>query len=179
MCAYSVKSDFFATPWTAAHQAPLSMEFYQARILDSVAISFSRGSSWSRDQTYISCVSCVGRWRLYHWAIWEAQLTVYSYLIFKQSYEVAIIVLSLLLLLLLSLFYIWGNWVLEKLNPFLRITQWVIGMRNKILPCIVESKNFQLLLSFRDVSIKISLHLCTLANFYQLFTLKLLQNIDV
>ena len=47
---------FFATPWTVAHQAPLSMKFLQARILDWVAISFSRGSSWHRDWTPISCV---------------------------------------------------------------------------------------------------------------------------
>ena len=32
-----------------------------ARILQWVAISYSRGSSWSRDQTHISCVSCIGR----------------------------------------------------------------------------------------------------------------------
>ena len=30
----------------------------QARILEQVAISFSRGSSQCRDQTHISCVSC-------------------------------------------------------------------------------------------------------------------------
>ena len=29
----------------------------QARILEWVAISFSRGSSWSRDQTWVSCVT--------------------------------------------------------------------------------------------------------------------------
>ena len=33
----------------------------QARILEWVAISFSRGSSWSRDQTHTSCVFCIGR----------------------------------------------------------------------------------------------------------------------
>ena len=37
----------------------------QARILDWVAISFSRGSSWPRDQTHISCISYIGRWILY------------------------------------------------------------------------------------------------------------------
>ena len=37
----------------------------QARILKWVAISFSRESSWLRDQTH---VSCIGRWILYHWA---------------------------------------------------------------------------------------------------------------
>ena len=47
---------------------------YQSRILDWVAISLSRGSSWSRDQTCISCVSCTGRWILYCWATREACL---------------------------------------------------------------------------------------------------------
>ena len=44
----------------------------QARLLEWVAISFSRESSQPRDQTGISCVSCVfcvGRWILYHYAI--------------------------------------------------------------------------------------------------------------
>ena len=38
----------------------------QARILEWVAISFSRGSSQLRDWTHISCVSCIGRQILYH-----------------------------------------------------------------------------------------------------------------
>ena len=38
---------------------------FQARILEWVAISFSRGSSQSRNQTCISCVSCFGRRILY------------------------------------------------------------------------------------------------------------------
>ena len=42
----------------------------QARILEWVAISSSRGSSWPRDQTCVSCVSCIGRQVLYHWATW-------------------------------------------------------------------------------------------------------------
>ena len=36
---------FFAAPWTVAHEAPLSMGILQARILEWVAIPFSRGSS--------------------------------------------------------------------------------------------------------------------------------------
>ena len=50
-------SDYFATPWTLTCQAPLSMGFSQARILEWVAIPFSRGSSWPRDQTHISCLA--------------------------------------------------------------------------------------------------------------------------
>ena len=38
----------------------------QAWILEWVAISFSRVSSWHRDQTHISYVFCVGRWVLYY-----------------------------------------------------------------------------------------------------------------
>ena len=45
----------------------------QARILEWVAISFFRGSSWPRDQNYVSCVSSTGKQILYHWATWEAQ----------------------------------------------------------------------------------------------------------
>ena len=41
----------------------------QARILEWVAISSSRGSSWPRDQTY---VSCIGRQILYLWTTREA-----------------------------------------------------------------------------------------------------------
>ena len=37
----------------------------QARILKWVAMPSSRGSSWPRDWT---CISCIGRWILYHWA---------------------------------------------------------------------------------------------------------------
>ena len=40
----------------------------QARILAWVAMPSSRGSSPARDQTHVSCVSCIGRWVLYHWA---------------------------------------------------------------------------------------------------------------
>ena len=45
-----------------------------ARILAWVAISFSKGSSRPRDQTHISCSSCLGRQILYHWATREVLL---------------------------------------------------------------------------------------------------------
>ena len=47
----------FGTPWTVAPQAPLSMEVLQARVLEWVAMPSSRGSSWPRDQTSISCLA--------------------------------------------------------------------------------------------------------------------------
>ena len=41
----------------------------QARKLEWVAVQSSRGSTWPRDQT---CISCIGRRILYHWFIREA-----------------------------------------------------------------------------------------------------------
>ena len=43
-----------ATPWTVACQGPPSMGILQARILEWVASSFSRGSSWPRNWTRVS-----------------------------------------------------------------------------------------------------------------------------
>ena len=44
----------------------------QARILEWIAISSSRGYSWPREQTWVSCISWLVRHTLYHWATWEA-----------------------------------------------------------------------------------------------------------
>jgi len=38
----------------------------QARVLEWVAMPSSRASSWTRDQTFVSNVSCIGRQVLYH-----------------------------------------------------------------------------------------------------------------
>ena len=48
------------------------LEILQARILEQVTISYSRGSSWPRDQNPISCVSCTGGQILYHCTTLEA-----------------------------------------------------------------------------------------------------------
>ena len=47
----------FGTSWTVALQAPLSVEFSRPRILERVAIPFSRGSSQPRDRTLVSCIA--------------------------------------------------------------------------------------------------------------------------
>ena len=52
-----------STPGSSVH------EISQARILEWVAISFSRGSSWPRDRT---CIPCIVRQILYHWATRKA-----------------------------------------------------------------------------------------------------------
>ena len=63
-------SNSTATPWTIAHQAPLSMGFSRQEYWSGFAISSSRGSSWPRDRSY---VFYIGRWVLYHWATRETQ----------------------------------------------------------------------------------------------------------
>ena len=52
-----------------AHQARLSVGILQARILEWVAMSFSKESSQPRDQTHVSCID---RQILYPWATREA-----------------------------------------------------------------------------------------------------------
>ena len=60
--SHKVVSMDCSPPGSSVHGIP------QARIQEWFAISFSRGSSRPRDQT---CVSCIGRQVLYHWATGE------------------------------------------------------------------------------------------------------------
>ena len=59
------------TPWAVACQAPPSMGF--SRILEWVAISFSRGSSQPRNWTQVSCIA--GRF-FTNWTIRQAQNSI-------------------------------------------------------------------------------------------------------
>ena len=52
-----VKVLVFATPWTVAHQAPLSMEFFGQEYLEWVAIPLSRESFQPRDKTQVPCIA--------------------------------------------------------------------------------------------------------------------------
>ena len=52
-------AQLFVTPRAVARQAPLSVEILQARILEWVVMASSRGSSQPREQTFISCCSCI------------------------------------------------------------------------------------------------------------------------
>ena len=47
---------------------------FQPRILEWVAISSSRRSSWPRNWAQVSWSSCIGRQILYHWVTWEASV---------------------------------------------------------------------------------------------------------
>ena len=62
----------FVTPMDCSLPASSVHGILQARILESVATYFSRGSSQPRDRTDVSCVSWIGRWIIYHWTTWKA-----------------------------------------------------------------------------------------------------------
>ena len=53
----------FATLWTAAYQAPLSMGFSTQEYWDKLPLP-PPGFSWPRHGTNVSYVSCTGRWIL-------------------------------------------------------------------------------------------------------------------
>ena len=92
-CRLQEGRDFYVTPddnpkaWHTVVQVPSHVRLFcdpvdcspsvssvyglpQARILEWVTISFSRGSSWPKDWT---CISCIGRQILYHWATREVR----------------------------------------------------------------------------------------------------------
>ena len=53
----------FVTPWAIACQAPWD---FPGKNTGVSCISYSRGSSLLRDWICVSCISCIGRWILYH-----------------------------------------------------------------------------------------------------------------
>ena len=66
MCVLSSVS-VFATSCTVCSLAGSSARgTFQARILEGNALSSCRGSSQPRNRTRVSCVSCIGKWIVYH-----------------------------------------------------------------------------------------------------------------
>ena len=55
----------FSSLWTVVRQS-LSMGFSREEHWSGVAVPSSRRSSWPRDQTCLSYISCISRWVLYH-----------------------------------------------------------------------------------------------------------------
>ena len=74
-CGCCLIAKLYPTFWDPVDCSPPGSSVHgilQAIILEWVAMSSSRGSPWPRDQTCISCGSCIGRQNLYHWATREA-----------------------------------------------------------------------------------------------------------
>ena len=57
LCLVAHHGRLFATPWTVALQAPLSVGILQIRILEWVAMPSSRASSQPRNQTGVSGIA--------------------------------------------------------------------------------------------------------------------------
>ena len=61
VCMLCLAVPLYPTPWDPLHFSPPGYTVHgivQARILEWVAVSFSRGSSQPRDQNSVFCVSC-------------------------------------------------------------------------------------------------------------------------
>ena len=75
VCTYSVAQSclILCDPMDYSPPGFSVRQILQARTLELVvAISFFRGSFRPSNQTHVSCISCIGRQILYHWATWEA-----------------------------------------------------------------------------------------------------------
>ena len=95
----------FATQWTVACQAPLSMGIFQARILEWVVMPSSRGSSQPRDRTYVSCIA---GWCFTVWATREAAVLFHL----SQMFYIKIFLLFYTLLL-------WNSHLVREQNRWL------------------------------------------------------------
>ena len=72
--------------------SPPRLSVHGTRILEWASMPSSRGSSWPRDRTRISCGSLhPGRWVLYHWATWEAQGEASLSLFYPRLYLFALL----------------------------------------------------------------------------------------
>ena len=60
-------AQLFATLWTVSLPGSSVHGILWARILEWVAMPSSRGSSWPRNQTHVSFVSCIDKRVLHHW----------------------------------------------------------------------------------------------------------------
>ena len=59
----------FVIPWTT-DLAPLSMGYSWQEYWRRLPFPSPEASSRPKEGTHISCVSCIGRWVLFHWTSW-------------------------------------------------------------------------------------------------------------
>ena len=96
VCARSVMSNL-ATPWTVAHQDPLSMEFSKQGYWSGSP--FPTPCALPRDRTPVSCVSCIGRQILYqplHHLGSPFNLQISAYEIGRFYYEIGFIIFPII-----------------------------------------------------------------------------------
>ena len=96
----------------------------QARILEWVAISFSRGSSWPRDRSWVSCIT--GRyltvWALKSYSVQGTLLSTLTILLLIRT--------TRLMVLVLLIIYSWENQHTERWVPLFCLGQRDNGWRS-------------------------------------------------
>ena len=117
----------FATPWTVAYQAPQATVhgIFQARILEWVAISFSRGSSQPRDWTWVSFIA--GRCFTI-WTTWKPRClkSLIKYLsAFLSIYLVALVMRSWIYPKYLVNCDAWTKVGKHSFNTFVTLMYWM------------------------------------------------------
>ena len=70
-CLVTQLCQFFHDPMACSPPGSSVHGVSQARILEWVATSFSRGPSWPRDRTHVSCVCCIASGFFTYWGIRE------------------------------------------------------------------------------------------------------------
>ena len=78
LCAQSCPT--FCDPMNCSLPGASVHEILQAKIMEWVAISFSKGYSRPRNQTGVSYSSCIGRQNLYHCGTWEDQIYIHIHM---------------------------------------------------------------------------------------------------
>ena len=93
-----------------ACQAFLSVGFFQAKIQEWVAISFSRGSSWPTDGAYVSCIA--GGFFI-SWVTREVLIVykIYNYMLWKLRYSSIMIPTAFSLVFLKLLCWLKGSFM--------------------------------------------------------------------
>ena len=76
----------FVILWTVAHQAPLSMRFSRQEYWSGLPFSPPGDLASPGIKPHISCVSCIGRWSLYHLCHLENPLISISVSFYIYSY---------------------------------------------------------------------------------------------
>ena len=89
---------------------------FQAWILEGVPISYSTGSSWARDWTHKSFISCIGRWILYYCATWPHPKEEGDFFFVKIFWVFIEFVTTLLLFYVFLVFWPRGMWDLISLT---------------------------------------------------------------
>ena len=131
ICLYTQLPLILCNPLDCSPPGSFIHGIFQARALEWVAIPSSRESTWFRDWISISCISCIGRWILYHWASWELVAIILCVFVIDVSLnasKIFFIYYFFFILMIMCLLYIfaysWWNFLycgLKNLAIFVQI----------------------------------------------------------